>query len=183
MSFQMFRAYLRLEQLPDDVKAKHKIKIGAKKPRFDLVKMDGYYPPMDCLKNSKNGQTCFFLNGTEGVINSHIHKAETYLQAKGSLNFSSIYMADQTPINGYLLGYGFPNPSQTYSQKKVSNPFYNYRGDGFLFVIAEDWSTIEILVISNGKYTIESYAAALVSGAFNEALEFFRNTAKPVYQY
>lgn len=183
MSLQMFKAYLRLEQLPDAVKAKHNIKVGAKKPRFDLVKMEGYYPPIGELRNSKNGQTCFFLNGTDGIIHSHIHKAETYLQAKGSLNFSSIYMADQTPINGYLLGYGFPNPSQTYSKKKVSNPFYDYRGDGFLFVIAEDWSSIEILVISNGKYTIESYAAALASGAFNEALNFFRETAKPVYQY
>lgn len=181
MSYQMFKAYLRLEQLPDDVKAKHKIKVGAKMPRFDLIRMEGYYPPIEHLKNSRNGQTCFFLKGTEGIIQSHIHKAETYLQAKGSLNFSSILKLHKN--NGHYVGCGFPNPSQTYSQKKVSNPFYDYRGDGFLFVIAEDWSTIEILVISNGKYTIESYAEALASGVFNEALTFFRGTAELVYQY
>lgn len=183
MSSLLFSAYLRLEQLPDDIKAKHKIKIGAQKPRFDLTKQAGYYKPLEQLKNSKNGQTCFFLNETNGVINSHTNRAERFLQAKNSLNVSSVYLLSLATTNGYYTGYGYPNPSKTYSKQKRPNPFYECRNDGFLFAIAEDWKTIEVLVIPYGKNTIQGYANALADGVFREQLDSLRGTALTVYQY
>ncbi|MDR1120473.1 MAG: hypothetical protein LBM08_06105 [Dysgonamonadaceae bacterium] len=62
--------------------------------------------------------------------------------------------------------------------KKHPNPFYENRTDGYLFIVAPDMKTIEILVISNGSALIRGYAAMLADGQLDEALEQMRNEAK-----
>ena len=69
METNIFSAYLKLEQLPDEVKSRNKIKLGAKVPRFDLTRLAGYYKPLESLKNKK-GQIILYLNETRGIIDS-----------------------------------------------------------------------------------------------------------------
>jgi len=176
---QQFRAYLRLAQLPNELKAKHGIKLDAKTPRFDLLQMSGYYPPIKDLENKK-GMAVFYLNDARGVINSpEQRRADRFLMGKSSLNFSSVYLLDCNQSGaGYLYGYGNPNRQKTYSKDKLPNPFLEYKNDGYLFVISKDWSTIEVLVIAEGFNTVVSNAKALADGVYNEALQSFRATAE-----
>lgn len=184
MGINTFCAYIKLQQLPQDVKAAHKIKVDAKTPRFDITQMAGYYKPIESLKN-KDGQVYFYLNETRGIINSpDARRADKFLGARGSLNFSSIYMLDSIPDSeGYLIGYGNPYRLQTHGKDKKQNPFYDNRDDGYLFLIEQDWQTIEILVIPNGCNTILGNAMALQDGKYNDALEMMRATANTFFQY
>ena len=177
----MFSGYFRLEQLGDEVKAAHKIKLGAKVPRFDLVAKAGYYKPFEALKNPK-GMTIFYLNESKGIINSpDSRRADRYLQGKDSINFSSVYLLDCIAPN--LIGYGNPSGAKTFGKKQVPNPFLNDKNDGYLFIISKDFKTIEILIIPNGKFTIMGNAKELADGKYDEAIEQMRATAKPDFLY
>lgn len=185
MMEQMFVAYLKFEQLPDEVKTRHKIKVGAKIPRYDLTQLAGYYKPLESLKNDK-GQIILYLIETRGIIDSSdSRRADRYLQAKNSLNFSSVFLLDNsTPTNnGCFVGYGNPNRDETYSKDKKPNPFFKCRNDGFVFQISKDWKTIEVLIVPDGCNTILGNAKALADGVYNEAIETMRATAKPFFNY
>lgn len=185
METNIFSAYLKLEQLPDEVKSRNKIKLGAKVPRFDLTRWAGYYKPLESLKNKK-GQIVFYLNETRGIIDStDQRRADRFLMGKDSLNFSSVYLLDgsiQNDGSGFV-GYGNPNRAKTYSKDKKPNPFLEVKNDGFLFLIAPDWQAVEVLVIPDGYNTILGNAKALADGVYNEGLETMRATAKTFFQY
>jgi hypothetical protein len=183
METNIFSAYMKFEQLNDETKARHKIKVGAKVPRFDLTRFAGYYKPLKSLVNNK-GQLCLYLNGTMGIIDSpDERRAERYLQGKDSLNLSSVYLLQQSQISGDYVGFGNPNRAKTYSRTNKPNPFYECRDDGFLFLIAPDWRTIEILVVTNGYNTIQGNAKGLADGVYDGALETMREAAKTFFQY
>ena len=109
------------------------------------------------------------------------------LQAKGSLNFTGL---KEWFENGKLSGfaYGYPSNKPTYSKDNKPNPFYDYRNDGYLFVVHQDQSNpeniipteIELIVLEGAKVLISSYCKLLVIGGFNEALENLRKQAKPL---
>lgn len=184
METNIFSAYLLFQQLPDEIKTRHKIKVGASVPRFDLTMMAGYYKPLQCLQNKK-GQVVMYLSETRGIISSpDQRRADRFLMAKQSLNFSSIFLLDCPPLaNGDLVGYGNPNRSKTFGKAKIPNPFLECKDDGFLFLISHNWQTIEIVVIPDGCNTIFGNAKALADGVYNEALETMRNSAKTFFQY
>ena len=183
METNIFSAYLKLEQLPDEVKSRNKIKLGAKVPRFDLTRLAGYYKPLESLKNKK-GQIILYLNETRGIIDSpDQRRADRLLMGKDSLNFSSVYLLDCSTNGGGFVGYGNPNRSKTYSKDKKPNPFLEVKNDGFLFLIAPDWRAVEVLIIPDGYNTILGNAKAMADGVYNEALATMRATAKTFFQY
>lgn len=177
----MFSAYMKFEQLPDAIKEKHKIKVGAKIPRFDLTEFAGYYRPIESLKNKK-GQVVLYLTETRGIIDSSDQRrADRFLMGKDSLNFSSVYLFDGESTN--IVGYGTPNAEKTFSAKKLPNPFFEHRDDGFLFAISEDWRAIEVLVLPKGKNTILGNAKALMDGVYNDAIKTIRQAATVFFKY
>jgi hypothetical protein len=183
MTRNLFSAYIRLVQLPNEVKERKKIKLGAKVPRFDLVDMAGYYKPLETLKNKK-GQVIFYLSDTRGIIDSSDkRRADRFLMAKDSLNFSSVFLLSNTAQDGRFVGFGTPNGAKTFGKDKKQNPFYECRNDGFLFVVSPDWNVIEVLIVPDGCNTIQGNARALADGVYNEALEIMRATAKTFCQY
>lgn len=185
METNIFSAYLKLEQLPDEVKTRNKIKLGAKVPRFDLTRLAGYYKPLESLRNKK-GQIILYLNETRGIIESpDKRRADRFLMGKDSLNFSSVFLLDSSANNdgNGFVGYGNPNRAKTYSKDKKPNPFLEVKNDGFLFLITPDWRAVEVLIIPNGYNTILGNAKALADGIYNEALETMRMAAKTFFQY
>ena len=183
METNIFSAYMKFEQLPDDVKKRNYIKVGAKVPRLDLTRLAGYYKPLQSLTN-KNGQIYLYIQEAKDRINSpDERRAERYLQGKDSLNFSSVYLLQHPDPESPFIGYGNPDRSKTFSKNHKPNPFYDNRDDGFLFLIAPDWKTVEILVVTNGYNTIQGNAKGLADGVYNEALETMRAAAKTFYPY
>lgn len=94
-------------------------------------------------------------------------------------------------VNGKLSGfaYGYPLADKTYSTKKKNNPFFEYKDDGFLFIIHQDSkaitetekirpSSIELIVLDSAKVLISSYCKQLMMGGFDEMLNSLRKQAK-----
>ena len=192
----MFSAYLFLEQLPDEAKKRHKIKLECKTPRYDLTYNDGYFKPLEALKNSK-GQIFFNLLKTKGIIDAPDNRRAAYwLQCSSpptpikSVNFSSVFTLN-TKNKDYIIAYGEPPQGKLLKSatdkegKKIErpNPFFENGNDGYIFLVALDFSTIEILIITDGRYLIHGNASRLSDGHFANALETMRNTAKPFYNY
>ena len=181
-----FSAYYLAVVLPDNVKQRHSIKIVGKTPRLDVILMAGYYIPFDKLKTRK-GQIFFYLNDTAYTTstahNPSRRHADKSLQAKDSLNFSSIYLLETPRTDGYLVGYGNPYSAKTFGKKNLPNPFAGHEKDGFLFVISPDYSQLEILVIEGGFDTIKGYAFALHAGKYDAALKRMREAASTFFEY
>jgi hypothetical protein len=192
----MIGSYLYLKQLPDEVKKRHKIKLESKTPRLDLLAYAGYYPPLERLKSSK-GQIFFNLLKTDGIINSPDNRRAGYsLQCSSppapikSVNFSSIFILE-AQNNDFIIAYGEPpqgkllKPAKGKDGKPIQrqNPFFENANDGYLFLISLDYTTIEILVIPDGRYLIKSYAIMLIDGKLSGALETIRNNTKPFFNY
>lgn len=180
----VFRGYYRFQQLPIEIKERNKIKANGKTPRYDCVSKAGCYEPLEML-TSKAGLLYAYLSETRGVINSPDNRrADRFLHTSDSLNISSVYLLSE-PVGGLgFVGYGNPDPNKTYGGKnKKPNPFFNWRNDGFLFVVSSDWQYIEMLILPNGRYTLESNAKRLKDGYFDEMLATFRNIAQPFFDY
>jgi len=185
--------YLKAENLTKEVKTRHKIKPEPRIRRVDVVAQAGYYVPLAALKNPK-GMIYFNILGTDGIINStDRRRSDVWLQCAG-INFSSIYVLD-LGVENEIIGHGNPpdvahlkpklvkNKDGTTTTIPRHNPFYEYRNDGFLFIAKPDFSALEIIVVPNGRYIIQSIAKQYADGQMNDILKVLRNAASPIFQY
>ena len=155
----------------------------AKTPKFTIVGAAGYYPPMELLRGR---DTKVSMNLMEKLKEGESVRCMR-LQAKGRLNFTGL---KEWFVNDKLGGfaYGYPSNKPTYSKDNKPNPFYDYRNDGYLFVVHQDQSNpknlipteIELIVLEDARVLISAYCKQLVIGGFNEALENLRKQAKPL---
>ena len=186
--------YLRAENLKSEVKARHKIKVDAKIPRVDVVAVTGYYEPLQSLKNPK-GMIYLNVIGTDGVINSSDRRrADVWLQSTVAGNISSVFILDLGDENE-IIAYGYPPVDEYLKPKKVKRPdgtiktverpnlFYKHNSDGFVFIAKPDFSVIEIVVIQNGRYFIQSECKKYADGKMNDVLATLRAEARPIFQY
>lgn len=179
----MFSAYLCLEQLPDSIKEQHGIKVGGSTPRFDLTRMAGSLPGLEALAN-RRGQIVMYLQQARGIINSQDgRRADCFLMAKNSLNFSSLYLLNRTTDGAPFVGFGNPLPGQTYGKDNRPNPFYQSRNDGYIFLVSPDWVRIEVLIVPDGKYTIVGEAGMVQKGLLDDAIQSIREHAHTFYPY
>lgn len=179
----MFECYIKLLQLSDDVKRANKIKVGASVVRLDCVSMAGYYEGLDPLISSK-GQLKFYLMQTRGIIaSSDQRRAGYFLMGEHSINFSSIFQQTfEIADKGKCYGYGEPNGKKTLKDGQP-NPMLKYSDDGYLFIYNPDYTELEILIISSGRFLIQGYLKKLASGGFDEALQAMREQAKTFFTY
>lgn len=152
---------------------------GKKTPKYTIVAQAGYYPPMDHLKG-RDGTISFNLLENKKGIDVPPYR----LQGKNSYNLTGL---KDYFVEGKLTGYAYGEPMQKefYSKCAKPNPFYEYRQDGYLFVVHQldnDKSitpvAIEFVVLECAKPLIGSYCKMLEQGGFDEALEIIRKQAK-----
>lgn len=154
---------------------------GKKTPKFTISEQAGYYPPMEQLKG-RDGQIS--MNLMEKLKEGE-NVPSMRLQAKSSLNFTGLkeYFVDGK-LSGYA--YGYPLDKPTYSKDEKENPFFEYKEDGFLFLIEQDESdtknivptSIELIVLEGAKVLISAYCKQLLMGGFDEALQALRKQAQ-----
>jgi hypothetical protein len=183
----MFSCYLNLERR----QSTKKDGTESKTPRYAVTAQAGYFKPLEVLKDTK-GNIVMYLNGTLGIIESpDTRRADCYLQCKDSMNFSSVYTLELNSKS--IIAHGTPPDKQMLKPKTVkkqgkvtqverANPFYENRNDGYLFLIAPDYKTIEILIVPNGRYLIQGLAKKLADGQCDEAIKTMRVVAKQVFQ-
>ena len=150
-----------------------------KTPKYIITAEAGYYPPMEAIKG-KNGKVTMYLMSKREQQPSDTPPMR--LQAKDSLNFTGL---KDYFVNGKLSGfaYGYPDEKKTYSSENKENPFFDYKDDGYLFIIHQDDNNqiptvIELIVLENGKILLSSYCKQLEMGGFDEALKLLREQAK-----
>lgn len=154
---------------------------GKKTPKYTITAQAGYYPPMELLRG-RDGQIS--MNLMEKLKEGD-NVPSMRLQAKNSLNFTGLkdYFQDGK-LSGFA--YGYPLDKQTYSKDERSNPFFDYKQDGFLFLIEQDEkdptnltpTSIELVVLEGAKVLISAYCKQLVMGGFDEALQALREQAQ-----
>lgn len=158
-----------------------------KTPKYVITHEAGFYEPMEQLRG-KDGKVSMYLLPSKDSGSSKDNAPTMKLQAKSSLNFTGLkdYFVDGK-LSGFA--YGYPLSARTYSQKQRVNPFYEYREDGFLFVVHQNEAAatdperikpdyIEFIVLAGAKSLIPSYCKQLMMGGFDEALERLREQAK-----
>ncbi len=178
----MFDCYIKMQQLPDEVKRANKIKVGASVPRLDCTALAGYYEGLKPLYSSK-GQLKFYLQQTRGLINSSDQRRAGYfLMGEKSINFSSVFLQDFGNDQKQCFGYGEPNNNPTLKNGDP-NPMNPFCEDAYLFITDPGFIEIEILIIRRGRYLIQGYLKQLANGSFNDALAAMRATAKPIFNY
>ena len=166
MIIPTIRYYGRLE-FDNNSKTTHK---------YTIKSEAGYYEPMEQIKG-RNGFVSMYLMEK---LKEGANIPSMRLQAKNSLNFTGLkdYFVDGK-LSGFA--YGYPLADKVYSSKKIENPFYEYRNDGFLFIVHQDKTAattaeqirptfIELIVLDGAKVLIPSYCKQLIMGGFDEAI-------------
>ena len=154
---------------------------GKKTPKYTITAQAGYYPPMELLRG-RDGQIS--MNLMEKLKEGD-NVPSMRLQAKNSLNFTGLkdYFQDGK-LSGFA--YGYPLDKPIYSKDGKPNPFFDYKNDGFLFLIEQDEkdptnltpSSIELVVLEGAKVLISAYCKQLVMGGFDDALCALREQAQ-----
>lgn len=171
--------YYKFVMLSDDLKVKHKIKVGATVSRYDCIKYAGNYEGMNAFVNSK-GMFMLYLMPSEKTIKSNVNRlSEFVLKGSKSLNFTSLYFEDlQTPN----LCYGYPNGKPLLSNGAI-NPLFQFRQDLYLIVLKEDFTEFEVLVFKNSKGFASDYLQILADGELEDVLEGLRNNCLTFFNY
>lgn len=175
----MIRALYKLATLSDEVRAINKIR---SKVRLDCVghaqSQQETYKGLINFINSK-GQLFFYKTPARDFVNTDSKRIAEWSLTNNSQNLSSIYIED---IDYPQFGYGYPNAKRLLSNGE-ENPLFNFRNDGYLFILSKDYSEIEILIIQDGRNLISSYYQLLIDGALDNEINELRNEVKPFFNY
>lgn len=179
----MITGLYKFISLPDEVKAAHKIR---SKARLDCVaytdKAEARYEGLTKFVNQK-GQLFFFKTPARDFVSANSKRiAEWSLTngiGKSTINFSSLFIEDTDCPE---IGYGYPNANRLLSNGSL-NPLFNFRNDGYLFLINRDYTEIEVLIIPDGRNLISSYYQKMIDGGFDDEVSELRKQAKPFYRY
>lgn len=149
-----------------------------KTPKYSIIKEAGFYPPMDSLRG-RDGKISFYLMEK---LKEGSNVPAMRLQAKNSINFTGLkdYFIDGK-ISGFA--YGYPYGDKYFSKEKKPNLFYDYKEDGYLFIVNQELqkrgvpTTIELIVLEGAKILASAYCKQLLMGGFDEALNTLREQA------
>ncbi|MEO5238924.1 hypothetical protein ABH055_10290, partial [Bacteroides ovatus] len=153
--------------------------------KYRITAQAGYFPPMETIIG-RDGKVSMYLQVSKDSGSKKDNSPAMKLQAKDSLNFTGLkdYFVDGK-LSGFA--YGYPLATETYSSKQKPNPFYDYKDDGYLFIIHQDKNAntvrptvIELIVLDGAKVLISSYCKQLMMGGFDEAIKFLREQAEQV---
>lgn len=167
--------YFRFEQLSDEVKSANGIR---SKARIDCVKYAGNCTGLTNFVNSK-GQLFFYLTPAREIITADSKRIADWSLTNNSQNLSSIYIEDLDYPN---LGYGYCNSNRLLSNG-LPNPMFQFRNDGYLFLVNPDYSVIELLIVPDGRHLISLHYQKLIDGGYDSEIKTLRDEGKPFYSY
>jgi hypothetical protein len=175
----MIGAYFKLAVLNDELKAANKIR---SKDRLDCIyftdMVAGNYKGLTKFVNHK-GQLFFYKTQCRDFVNTDSKRLAEWSLTGNGLNFSSIYIDD---LDCPEIGYGYPNANRLLSNGSP-NPLFDFRNDGYLFLMNKDYSEIEMLIVLDGRNLISSYYQKLIDGGFDEELKKFRQNSQIFFNY
>jgi hypothetical protein len=173
----MIAAYFKFESLTDEARAKHGIRSKGRIDCTAYTNPNNYLGLIDFI-NAK-GQMYLYKIPAREFVKANSKRLAEWALSNGKLNLSSIYFED-TDYTEY--GYGYPNANRLLSNGQP-NPLFTYRNDCYLFLINPSLTTVEVLVIANGRNLTGAYYQRLIDGELDSELEQQRAQAKPFFDY
>ncbi len=144
-----------------------------KTPKYTLTHMTGYYPEIE-TQRGRDGNISFYLMESRDS-GSKDSAPELRLQGKNSLNLTGLkfLFVENGKLRGYA--YGYPFDKKTYSKDNKPNPFYGCKDDAYLFILYQKDgeprpSSIDMLVLENGKTLASTYCKSLMNGGYDDVL-------------
>ncbi|HPQ79860.1 MAG TPA: hypothetical protein PLG47_05370 [Candidatus Dojkabacteria bacterium] len=175
----MIGSYFKFLLLPEDVRTSNKIR---SKARLDCityaVNVAESHKGLTYFVNAK-GQLFFYKTPCRDFIDANSKRIAEWSLTNSSINFSSIYIED---LDYPEIGFGYPNANRFLSNGSI-NPLFNYRNEGYLFLLNQDYSEIELLIIPDGRNLITSYYQKMIDGGFDDEVRDLRKQAKPFFKY
>ena len=173
----MKAAYYKFIQLPDDTKEANKIR---SKKRLDCIGFNDQIGNYQGLTNFVNSKGQLFLYKTEcrQFVETDSKRIAEWSLTNG-LNLSSIYIED---IEFPEIGYGYPNANRLLKDGS-NNPMFEFRNDGYLFLLNRDFSEIEIIIIPDARNMISSHYQKFIDGGYDDLIRVMRKQSIPFYQY
>jgi hypothetical protein len=172
-------AYYKLIVLPDEVKVFHGIR---SKVRKDCVMFNdsqvGGYEGLQPLYNHR-GQFYLYLTLAGHFINADSRRKPEWSLTQSGFNLTSIYLED---FDFPQYGYGYPY-SERFMGNGSENPLYHFRNDGYLIIMDDDRSELELIVIPDSRNMISSHYSLLLDGELDGEIDHLRMEAKPFYEY
>ena len=171
-------AYYKLVVLCNELKEKHKIKIGATIPRYDCIEYSGEYEGINPFINKKG---MFYLNLflAGEIIKANEKRLSEFVLRNSNYNFSSMYF--ENPQNPNIC-YGYPN-GKPYLKNGEINPLFKYRNDLYIICVNDDFTEIEIFVFEKAKAFASDFLQKFTEGLFDDEIEEIRGTTKNFFQY
>lgn len=167
--------YYRFERLTDEVRAANGIR---SKQRLDCTKHSGDYTGLTNFVNSK-GQLFFYLTPAREFVSADSKRVADWSLTNNSQNLSSVFIED---LDFPHLGYGYCNANRLLTNGQP-NPMFEYRLDGYLFLVNPAYTVIEMLVIPDGRNLISLHYQKLIDGGYDSEIKTLRDEARPLYNY
>ena len=175
----MLTDYYKFAALSDEVKQAHKIR---SKQRIDCIayahNLKERYKGLLPFQNAK-GHLALYKTPAKEIVTANTKRLAEWSLSNGSLNLSSLYIEDLDYPN---LAYGYPNAKLKLINGQ-RNPLFEFRNDGYLFLLNADLTEVEMLIVQNGRNLIGSYYQLLIDGALDEQLQKLREKAAPYFIY
>ncbi len=175
----MIKAYYELVQFPDEIKELNKIR---SKARFDCISysddVSGGYQGLTNFVNNK-GQLIFYKTPCKGFVNTDYKRMAEWSLTGNNLNLSSLYIDD---LDFPDMAYRYPNANR-FLNNGSPNPLFRFRNDGYLFLINQFFSKVELLIIPDGRNLINSYYQRLIDGSLDDEINELRSKARPYFNY
>lgn len=175
----MIGAYYKLATLTEEVRAANKIR---SKKRLDCIcftdKVSDGYKGLINFVNSKE-QLFFYKTLCRDFVRTDSKRHAQWSLTGGGLNLSCLFIDD---LDYQEIGYGYPNAKEHLSNG-FKNPLFEFRNDGYLFLINKDYTVIELLIILDGRNLISSYYQIMIDGGFDDEIRELRMQAKGFYNY
>lgn len=174
----MKAAYFKFIQLPDDTKAAYKIR---SKKRLDCIVFNDQIGNYQGLTNFVNSKGQLFLYKTEcrQFVETDTKRIAEWSLTGNGLNLSSIYIED---LEFPEIGYGYPNANRLLKDGSI-NPMFDFRNDGYLFIINNDYTEIEMLIFPDARNLISSHYQKFIDGGYDDQIREMRKQAISFYQY
>lgn len=171
--------YFLLQKLPEETRQLHKIR---SKERLDCTEfadesVSGYEGLQPFV--NKKGQLFFYLTPARNFVTGQSKRLPVWSLTQSSLNLTSLYIED---FDNSQFAYGYPNASKKLSNGS-DNPLYDFRSDGYLFILSDDLEQVELIVLPEQRNLISSWYQLLIDGELDEDIQRLRENAKPFFNY
>lgn len=172
-------ALYTFELLSEDTRKANKIRSSKRLDCVSYVDLtDSGYRGLDAFRNKSN-QMCLTKTDSSFFVKKVPKQLAQWCLVGNGVNLSSVYYYD---ITNHNMAYGFPSQGKSFGNGKT-NPLYEFRNDAYLFIVDDDFTRLEVVVIKDARNILPSCCQMLFDGKLDSVLSKLRSQQIEYYNY